>query len=419
MINGYEFDFNLSQTRSIIKVIGVGGGGGNAVTNMFKRGIQNVSFVVCNTDAQALENSIVPNKLQIGMDLTRGLGAGANPEVGKNAAIESKNEIESLLNDGTKMVFITAGMGGGTGTGAAPVIASIASKLEILTVGIVTTPFSFEGTKKMEQAQKGIKELKQYCDTVLIVLNDKLRKVLGNLSISNAFSQADNVLTTAAKSIAEIITVPGYINVDFEDVKTVMKKSGTAVMGSAQTEGENRAQKAAEMALNSPLLNIRDIKGAKKILLSIVSGYDDELQMDELSIITDYIREQVGNDVEMIFGHSLDSQLKESIRVTVVATGFEDSEPIIELNIDENISETEEKSSASNVKKKNKNQNTKKNIDNKQQLLFDDLEQDEYNNKYLKYKKVINFDENFIAEYKNVPAYVRRNITLIDLKQRN
>lgn len=419
MINGYEFDFDLSQTRSIIKVIGVGGGGGNAVTNMFKRGIQNVSFVVCNTDAQALENSIVPNKLQIGMDLTRGLGAGANPEVGKNAAIESKNEIESLLNDGTKMVFITAGMGGGTGTGAAPVIASIASKLEILTVGIVTTPFSFEGTKKMEQAQKGIKELKQYCDTVLIVLNDKLRKVLGNLSISNAFSQADNVLTTAAKSIAEIITVPGYINVDFEDVKTVMKKSGTAVMGSAQTEGENRAQKAAEMALNSPLLNIRDIKGAKKILLSIVSGYDDELQMDELSIITDYIREQVGNDVEMIFGHSLDSQLKESIRVTVVATGFEDSEPIIELNIDENISETEEKSSASNVKKKNKNQNTKKNIDNKQQLLFDDLEQDEYNNKYLKYKKVINFDENFIAEYKNVPAYVRRNITLIDLKQRN
>ncbi|MEO1218955.1 MAG: cell division protein FtsZ [Bacteroidota bacterium] len=318
----HRFDLPTHH-RSIIKVIGVGGGGSNAVNNMFKRGIEDVSFVVCNTDKQALKGSPIQHKLQIGINLTGGLGAGANPEVGKNAAIESKEEIEEMLSDGTKMLFVTAGMGGGTGTGAAPVIASIARKLDVLTVGIVTQPFSFEGRKKLLQAQEGIKELKQHCDTVLVILNDRLRAVLGNLSIGNAFEQADNVLTTAAKSIAETITVPGYVNVDFEDVKTVMKKAGAAVMGSAEAEGEGRALRAAELALSSPLLDYKDIHGAKKILLSIVSGRQAELHMDELMTITDYIQDQVGTDAEMIFGHSSEDGLREAIRVTVIATGFE------------------------------------------------------------------------------------------------
>lgn len=318
----YRFDLPTHH-QAIIKVIGVGGGGSNAVNNMYSRGIKDVSFVVCNTDAQALENSPIQQKLQIGIDLTSGLGAGANPEVGKNAALESKEDIKALLSDNTKMVFITAGMGGGTGTGAAPVIASIAKKLGILTVGIVTQPFSFEGKKKLQQAQEGIKQLRQQCDTVLVILNDRLKAVLGNLSIGNAFAQADNVLTTAAKSIAEIITVPGYVNVDFEDVKTVMKDAGAAVMGSGQADGDERALKAAEAALASPLLDYKDIHGAQKILLSIVSGQEAELQMDELAVITDYIQEQIGVDAEMIFGHGSDAQLKDSIRVTIIATGFE------------------------------------------------------------------------------------------------
>ena len=319
----YRFDLPTHH-QSIIKVMGVGGGGSNAVNNMYSRGIKDVSFVVCNTDAQALENSPIQQKLQIGIDLTSGLGAGANPEVGKNAALESKEDIKALLSDNTKMVFITAGMGGGTGTGAAPVIASIAKKLGILTVGIVTQPFSFEGKKKLQQAQEGIKQLRQHCDTVLVILNDRLKAVLGNLSIGNAFAQADNVLTTAAKSIAEIITVPGYVNVDFEDVKTVMKDAGAAVMGSGQADGDQRALRAAEAALASPLLDYKDIHGAQKILLSIVSGEEAELQMDELTVITDYIQDQIGVDAEMIFGHGSDAQLKDSIRVTIIATGFEE-----------------------------------------------------------------------------------------------
>ncbi len=319
----YRFDLPTHQ-QSIIKVMGIGGGGSNAVNNMYKRGIKGVEFVVCNTDAQALDNSPVQNKLQIGIDLTEGLGAGANPEVGKNAALESKEDIKILLQTHTKMLFITAGMGGGTGTGAAPVIAEIAKELTILTVGIITLPFAFEGKKKYLQAQEGIEQLKKHCDTVLVILNDRLREVFGNLSISNAFAEADNILTTAAKSIAEVITVPGYVNVDFEDVKTVMRHAGAAVMGSGQAAGESRALKAAEEALTSPLLDYKDIHGAKKILLSIVSGEEAELQMDELTVITDYIQEQIGTDAEMIFGHGADQQLGENIRVTVIATGFED-----------------------------------------------------------------------------------------------
>lgn len=330
-LSTHRFDLSKEPKPSIIKVIGVGGGGSNAVNNMYKLGIKDVSFIICNTDEQALHNSPVPHKFQIGINLTGGLGAGANPEVGKNAALESKEEITALLGDGTKMLFITAGMGGGTGTGAAPIIASIASKLDILTVGIVTTPFAFEGKKKLLQAQLGVQELRQHCDTVLVILNDRLRQVLGNVSIGDAFLQADNILTTAAKSIAEIITVPGYVNVDFEDVKTVMKKAGAAVMGSAQAEGEGRARKAAELALTSPLLDYQDIWGAKKILLSIVHGDEAAMDMDELTTITDYIQEKVGEDGEMIFGQSVDKALKESIRVTVIATGFEEAQPASSL----------------------------------------------------------------------------------------
>ena len=320
--NHYSFDIPKHH-KSIIKVIGVGGGGSNAVNHMYGQGIKDVEFVVCNTDSQALMISPIPNRLQIGVHLTEGLGAGANPEKGMNAALESKEDIRNLLSDDTKMVFITAGMGGGTGTGAAPVIAQVARDLGILTVGIVTAPFGFEGKKKMKQAEDGINQLKESCDTVLVILNDKLREIYGNLPIRNAFAQADNVLTTAAKGIAEIITVPGYVNVDFEDVKTVMSSSGSAVMGSSTTEGENRAKRAAEEALASPLLNEKDIHGAQKVLLSIISGEQAELQMDELAEITDYISEMAGEEAEVIFGHGIDADLGESIRVTVIATGFD------------------------------------------------------------------------------------------------
>jgi cell division protein FtsZ len=323
--NAYKFEIPR-QHKSIIKVIGVGGGGSNAVTHMHNQGIKDVEFVVCNTDSQALKSSTVNTKLQIGAHLTEGLGAGANPDVGKNAALESKEDIRDLLEDDTKMVFITAGMGGGTGTGAAPVIAKIAKDLDVLTVGIVTVPFSFEGRKKMEQAQKGINEMKENCDTVLVILNDKLREIYGNLAIGSAFSQADNILTTAAKSIAEIITVAGYVNVDFQDVRTVMRNAGAAVMGSAETNGEDRARRAAEAALASPLLDNRDIIGAEKILLSIMSGDQEELQMDELTEITEYIQQQAGDDAEMIFGHGVDPSLEDKIRVTVIATGFDKEE---------------------------------------------------------------------------------------------
>ncbi|QNH61197.1 cell division protein FtsZ [Hymenobacter sediminicola] len=317
----YKFDIP-AQSKSIIKVIGVGGGGSNAVNHMFSQGIKDVEFVICNTDKQALASSTVPNRLQIGLDLTEGLGAGANPERGKQAAIESREQIRELLSNGTKMVFITAGMGGGTGTGAAPVIAKVAKELGILTVGIVTAPFMFEGKKKRQQAEHGIKELSENCDTVLVILNDKLREIYGNLPIRSAFAKADNVLSTAAKSIAEIITVTADVNVDFEDVKTVMKDSGAAVMGSSITEGENRARRAAEEALASPLLNNTDIHGAQRILLSIMSGDQAELEMDELTEITECIQDKAGQNAEVIFGHGIDATLGQSIRVTVIATGF-------------------------------------------------------------------------------------------------
>lgn len=317
---GYKFDLPKHH-KSIIKVIGVGGGGSNAVNHMYKQGIKDVEFVVANTDLQALNSSPVPHKLQLGVNLTEGLGCGANPEVGRAAAIESKEQIREMLM-GTKMVFVTAGMGGGTGTGAAPVIARIAKDMDILTVGIVTVPFSFEGKKKLSQAELGVEAFRSSCDTVLIILNDKLREIYGNLSIGQAFSEADNVLTTAAKGIAEIITLTGYVNVDFQDVRSVMLDAGAAVMGSAETRGDNRAVKAAQQALASPLLDNKDIMGAKKILLSIISGEEAELQMDELTTITEYIQQQAGDEAEVIFGHGVEGGLGDRIRVTVIATGF-------------------------------------------------------------------------------------------------
>jgi cell division protein FtsZ len=319
-ITGYKFDLPKHH-KSIIKVIGVGGGGSNAVNHMFRQGIKDVEFVVANTDLQALNSSPVPYKLQLGVNLTEGLGCGANPEVGKAAALESKDQIREMLA-GTKMVFVTAGMGGGTGTGAAPVIAKIAKDMDILTVGIVTVPFSFEGKKKIAQADLGIDAFRASCDTVLVILNDKLRDIYGDLPIGQAFGEADNVLTTAAKGIAEVITLAGYVNVDFQDVRTVMLNAGAAVMGTAETRGDTRAIKAAQQALASPLLDNHDIMGSKKILLSIISGEEAELKMDELTTITEYIQQQAGDDAEVIFGHGVDSALGDRIRVTVIATGF-------------------------------------------------------------------------------------------------
>ncbi|MCS6794717.1 MAG: cell division protein FtsZ [Raineya sp.] len=327
----YTFVKQNPQGKSIIKVIGVGGGGSNAVNHMFNRGIKDVEFVVCNTDAQALNASPVPTKLQIGINLTEGLGAGANPEKGREAALESREDIRELLANHTKMVFVTAGMGGGTGTGAAPVIAQIARDLGILTVGIVTAPFSFEGRKKIEQAKQGIEELRKYCDTLIIISNDKLKEIYGNLTISNAFAQADNILLTAAKSIAELITVHGYVNVDFEDVKTIMSNSGTAVMGSAKAEGEDRALKAVEEALNSPLLNNRDIRGAKKMLVSVMSSDKAELRLEEFTTVMDYITDKIGGEAEnVIWGQGIDPTLGDAIRVTVIATGFTGEADIIQ-----------------------------------------------------------------------------------------
>jgi cell division protein FtsZ len=317
MDNMLKFDMPKNQS-SIIKVLGVGGGGSNAVSHMYSQGIQGVDFFICNTDAQAMEASPVPTKVQLG---SKGLGAGSLPSVGKEAATENIEDIKHLLEKNTKMLFITAGMGGGTGTGAAPVIAEAAKNLGILTVGIVTLPFLFEGRKRKLQAEAGIEELRKNVDTLLIISNDKLREVHGDLKLSEAFQKADNILTVAAKGIAEIITVTGYINVDFEDVKTVMNNSGTAIMGSSSAEGENRAIRAVEEALSSPLLNDNRIDGASNILLYIASG-DEEITMDEVMEITDYIQNEAGQSAEIIWGNGKDPSLGNKISITLVATGF-------------------------------------------------------------------------------------------------
>lgn len=315
----------LKEQSSIIKVIGVGGGGGNAVNHMYRQGISGVDFIICNTDAQALELSPIPNKVQLGASLTEGMGAGADPSVGENSAIESIDDIKRMLGSNTKMLFITAGMGGGTGTGASPVLARAAKEMDILTVAIVTTPFAFEGKRRRTQADDGLEELKKYVDSYLVISNDRLREIFGNLTITSAFSKADDILTTAAKGIAEIITIPGYINVDFKDVRTVMNESGVSIMGNALASGDDRASKAVEGALASPLLKDSEIEGARYILLNISSG-KKEVTMDEISIITDYIQERAGFTAEIIWGNCLDEQLEDELSVTIIATGFQTSE---------------------------------------------------------------------------------------------
>lgn len=309
------------QEESIIKVIGVGGGGSNAVNHMFRQGIHGVEFVVCNTDIQALRMSRVKNRIQLGKELTEGRGAGCQPERGRLSAIESMDFIKTILERDTRMVFITAGMGGGTGTGAAPEIARQARELGILTIGIVTVPFSFEGKRKIEQAMEGIDELEKHVDALLIIANERLREIYGDLKLSDAFAMADNVLTIAAKSIAEIITVKGYVNVDFADVESVMRNSGVALMGAAEAEGENRALEALTNALISPLLNSSDIRGASNVLLNMLYG-EKEVTMDEISLITDNLREKVGRNVNVIWGTGKDESLGDKLRVAVIATGF-------------------------------------------------------------------------------------------------
>lgn len=318
-----SISFDLPKNQSnVIKVIGVGGGGSNAINHMFKQGIKGVDFIVCNTDSQALQNSSVPNKIQLGMNLTEGLGAGANPDVGQQSAIESIADIEKVLDRGTKMVFITAGMGGGTGTGAAPVIAQLAKEREILTVGIVTIPFQFEGKVRQEQALLGIEKLRKQVDSLIVINNNKLREVYGNLGFKAGFSKADEVLATASRGIAEVITHHYTQNIDLRDAKTVLANSGTAIMGSSVAEGENRAKDAIVSALDSPLLNDNKITGAKNVLLLIVSG-SNEITLDEIGEINDHIQAEAGYNANIIMGVGEDETLGEAIAVTIIATGFD------------------------------------------------------------------------------------------------
>ncbi|HWR32490.1 MAG TPA: cell division protein FtsZ [Chitinophagaceae bacterium] len=321
--------FDLPKEKSsILKVIGVGGGGGNAVNYMFSQQIEGVNFVICNTDAQALASSGIPNRIQLGPHLTQGLGAGANPDIGRQATEESLEEIKRILEVNTKMAFITAGMGGGTGTGGAPIIAKICKDLNILTVGIVTLPFAYEGKKRLQQAQEGIKNLEQYVDTLLVISNDKLRHQFGNLKMREAFEKADNVLATAARCITDVINSTGQINVDFADLCTVMKNGGVAILGNAAAEGENRAQKAIEEALNSPLLNDSDIQGAKWILININSATGEhEFTMDEVEVIQNYLLTQAGENTDVILGMGYDNTLGAKIGITLIATGFEHKDP--------------------------------------------------------------------------------------------
>jgi cell division protein FtsZ len=330
-----HFDLPKDQS-SIIKVIGIGGGGSNAVNHMFAQNIEGVNFIICNTDAQAIAQSKVPNKIQLGPHLTQGLGAGANPKVGKEATEESLEEIKRILEVNTKMAFITAGMGGGTGTGGAPIIAKICKDLGILTVGIVTTPFAYEGKKRVAQAEEGIMLLKNHVDTLLVISNDKLRHQFGNLKMKEAFNKADDILATAAKCITDVINSTGQINVDFADVCTVMSNGGVAILGSATAEGENRAHVAVENALTSPLLNDNDIRGAKWILININSAEGEhEFTMDEVEVIQNYILSQAGDDTDVILGLGYDGSLGAQISITLIATGFEHKDPFPKQQVEE------------------------------------------------------------------------------------
>lgn len=434
------------EERPIIKVIGVGGGGSNAVTHMFKQGIVGVDYAICNTDQQALKTSSVPTKITLGPELTDGRGAGSKPAVGREACLESLENVKNFLQD-TKMVFVTAGMGGGTGTGAAPIIAKAAKEMDVLTVGIVTIPFSFEGRRRAKQAIEGLENLRKNVDSLIVISNDKLREIHGNLALSDAFGQADNILTSAAKGIAEIITVEGYVNVDFEDVNTVMRDSGVAIMGTAMMEGEDRANRAIEAALNSPLLEDNRIHGAEHILLNITSG-SKQITMDEIVEITDYVQNEAGFGTDLIWGHCVDENLGEKISVTVIATGFEQqiipqkSQSSKKIRVPLENDELENEDSADNREVRNNS--------NSQVIEFDDVEEtyEEMNgyrdkeepfirNELRKKKeeekqrrmqsdaqrrealraKNKKLNQKSILELENTPAYERRNVEL-DLSYR-
>ena len=419
----------MSQS-SIIKVLGVGGGGTNAVSHMYNMGIRGVDFAVCNTDHQSLDIAAVPHKIQLGNLLTAGRGAGNNPEVGKQSCLESIEDIRRFLETDTKMLFITAGMGGGTGTGAAPIIAKLAKELDILTVGIVTLPFQFEGPRRSRLASEGIEALKENVDALIVISNNKLREMYGNLAMSSAFNYADNILTTAAKGIAEIITVPGYINVDFEDVNFVMKDSGVAIMGSAQASGEDRAKKVIELALNSPLLEDNDIRGAKHILLNITTGRNPEITMDEVGEITEYIQQEAGEATDIIWGSCVDESLGEAISVTLIATGFgqgyknrfdkKENRQVIDLDHEENSSLTYNTQAKNEIELGiNADQNSNKiqrsnTINSAPREERKSLDPSLFESKNFQGRKPLTDGKNLI-ESENTPAFERRQVRLDQL----
>ncbi len=444
----------VKDDQSIIKVIGVGGGGSNAVNHMFLNGIKGVDFAICNTDNQAMEESPVPVKICLGPQLTEGRGAGSKPEVGKQACIESVEEVRKFLDDGTKMLFITAGMGGGTGTGAAPIIAKVSRDLNILTVGIVTLPFKFEGLTRSRQALEGMEELKAHVDAILVISNDRLGEIYGDLQLSKAFANADNILSTAAKGIAEIITLPGKINVDFEDVNTVMRNSGVAIMGNALVGGDNRAKIAIENALSSPLLKDNDIRGAQHILLNITTSLEHEVTMSELGEITEYMQEEAGYGTNLIWGHCNDPELGDKLSITLIATGFEEAgrisgkkeverivvplEPemnqveedddIFSTHLSEEASEVIEfdtpeiKITATKVPAEKaydlydmqrENERTQKEIEYERRMQ----ELENSRRKALRDSNHKNLDDpKTVNEYTKVPAYARRNVKLDDVE---
>ena len=388
-------------STSIIKVIGVGGGGSNAVNHMFREGITDVSFVVCNTDDQALKKSPVPIQIQLGVNITEGLGAGSKPEVAREAAIESLPEIEKMLSDNTKMAFITAGMGGGTGTGAAPVIAEAAKKLGILTVGIVTIPFAFEGKRKIMQALEGVRQMSKHVDAILIINNEKLREIYPDIELSNAFNIADNVLANAAKGIAEIITVDGYINVDFADVYTIMKNGGVAVMNTGRATGEKRITKAIENALDSPLLDNRNVHEAKKILLSLYCSTTNKIVMEEVSEINEFM-DKMGEDIEVICGVTFDEDLGDDVKITLIATGFGNDSILEEMMKEDELDDDEEPYDETSATVNQIQQDTKtkwmkhlypsKTDGSQLTISLDDMD-----------------DDDIFKEMENIPAYKRNN----------
>jgi cell division protein FtsZ len=430
-------NFNFSETAgAAIKVIGVGGGGGNALNHMFKLGIRDVDFVICNTDSQALDASPVPIKVQLGSALTEGRGAGNRPEVGKQAALENIEDVRNALANNTKMVFVTAGMGGGTGTGGAPVLAEACSALGFLTVGIVTIPFRNEGKRRIKQAIDGIAELENHVDALLVINNERIREMYGDFGISEAFSKADNVLATAAKGIAEIITVPGYINVDFADVETVMRKSGLALMGTGVASGKDRATEAVEQALNSPLLNNNDIRGAKNILLNITSG-THEVTMDEVGKITDYLQNKAGFEADLIWGNGKDESLGEEISVTLIATGFGRSsiaeitgerkmeKETHQLNVDGSEKEKNESSQVVSEKESSKTDQKTFSFSGSVENSEDDLEFEVLYPKTMKERKnssdntkmdFSSASDDDLDEFENIPAYKRRQLRMNDPK---